>query len=295
MTTSRIFGGAPPSPAAAKVWQPTRPLYWVLCALIAAAAAIPVVQVLKSPPPTDPAAEVPAYLILVAQLAALWAIAWLVARRMRQQTVGMRILAIVVGATIALSLAVLVSSIVSAAVGIFGMEAPPAVIAPLSEDTSRLLGVLLLLVLASRSRITALDGAVLGFLVGTGFEVMENLLYAVQAGGGGESLRSMLLRSLFGFGLHPMWTAISGAVLAACLGRLQRGERARWGTLVITLLGVMVLHGMWDAAPLFADSVLPATISLVTVSYAATITAFILVARGARREALAAGSTEAPA
>ncbi|WP_067450817.1 PrsW family intramembrane metalloprotease [Actinomadura macra] len=96
---------------------------------------------------------------------------------------------------------------------------------------------------------TMRDGLVLGATVGFGFAAFEssgyafNALFTVQ----GISVRSMveteILRGLLSPLGHGLWTAIIGGVLFAA-------SRSHWrltGGVVLTYLGVSVLHALWDS------------------------------------------------
>src|SRR5262245_45575647 len=101
----------------------------------------------------------------------------------------------------------------------------PALAAPTVEEPLKVLGVLAI-ALATRSQINSVvDGMVYGALVGLGFQVVEDLLYAVNAtalAGRGDSVPpvvdTFLLRGFLG-GLwsHTLFSAVAGAGVAYLL------------------------------------------------------------------------------
>ncbi|MFF1353744.1 PrsW family intramembrane metalloprotease [Streptomyces sp. NPDC058297] len=110
----------------------------------------------------------------------------------------------------------------------------------------------LMFVLRRQPRVRGLRaGLVLGACVGFGFAAFESAGYAFNAAVGmqGIDLRSLLetevLRGLLSPFGHGLWTAISGAVLLAF--RKPNG-RYRFATpVVLTYLGVSLLHALWDS------------------------------------------------
>src|SRR3954452_8151189 len=96
----------------------------------------------------------------------------------------------------------------------------------------------------------ARDGLILGASVGFGFAAFESAGYAFTAlfTEHGLSLMQLveteLLRSLLAPLGHGLWTAIFGGVLFSASGRRHF---AFTGRLLLTYLGVSVLHALWDA------------------------------------------------
>jgi RsiW-degrading membrane proteinase PrsW (M82 family) len=96
----------------------------------------------------------------------------------------------------------------------------------------------------------ARDGLVLGASVGFGFAAFESAGYAFTAlfTEQGLSLTQLvqteLLRGLLAPVGHGLWTAILGGVLFSASGRRHF---AFTGRLLITYLGVSVLHALWDS------------------------------------------------
>jgi RsiW-degrading membrane proteinase PrsW (M82 family) len=95
----------------------------------------------------------------------------------------------------------------------------------------------------------AFDGLILGASVGFGFAAFESAGYAFTALFTEQGLSLMqlvqteLLRGLLAPVGHGLWTAILGGVLFSASGREHFAFTRR---LLLTYLGVSVLHALWD-------------------------------------------------
>jgi RsiW-degrading membrane proteinase PrsW (M82 family) len=95
----------------------------------------------------------------------------------------------------------------------------------------------------------AVDGVILGAAVGFGFAAFESAGYAFTALFTQQGLSLMtlveteLLRGVLAPVGHGLWTAILGGVLFSASGRRHF---AFTGRLLVTYLGVAVLHALWD-------------------------------------------------
>jgi RsiW-degrading membrane proteinase PrsW (M82 family) len=95
----------------------------------------------------------------------------------------------------------------------------------------------------------AVDGLILGASVGFGFAAFESAGYAFTALFTEQGLSLMqlvqteLLRGLVAPVGHGLWTAILGGVLFSASGR---EHFAFTGRLLLSYLGVSVLHALWD-------------------------------------------------
>jgi protease PrsW len=125
--------------------------------------------------------------------------------------------------------------------------------APFVEELSKGAGLLLLLVLGRRVVRTAFDGFILGAFCGLGFQVLEDVLYAVSSAGeqfGANQITNALstiqLRMETGFFSHILYSAVFGAGLLWFLGTPAEPRRRGRGLLV--MLTAMALHGLWDSA-----------------------------------------------
>jgi RsiW-degrading membrane proteinase PrsW (M82 family) len=121
----------------------------------------------------------------------------------------------------------------------------------------------------------ARDGLILGAAVGFGFAAFESAGYAFTAlfAEHGLSLMQLvqteLLRGLLTPVGHGLWTAILGGVLFSASGR---EHFALTGRLLLTYLGVSVLHALWDSMHSIA--------LLLTLILTGTPAQFQLLSRG---------------
>ncbi|NEB79564.1 PrsW family intramembrane metalloprotease [Streptomyces sp. SID14478] len=120
----------------------------------------------------------------------------------------------------------------------------------LIEEAVKLLA--LMYVLRRHPRIHGLRaGLVLGAAVGFGFAAFESAGYAFNAAVTmkGIDLRSLLeteiLRGLLAPFGHGLWTAIAGAVLLSF--RKPNGRFRFAAPVILTYLGVALLHALWDS------------------------------------------------
>jgi RsiW-degrading membrane proteinase PrsW (M82 family) len=111
------------------------------------------------------------------------------------------------------------------------------------------LGALMMLTRHLRTR-TLRDGMILGAAVGFGFAAFESAGYAFVAlfSVDGLSLvqlvQTEVLRGVLAPVGHGLWTAILGGVLFAASGQKHFRITAK---VVLTYLGVSILHGLWDS------------------------------------------------
>jgi RsiW-degrading membrane proteinase PrsW (M82 family) len=103
-------------------------------------------------------------------------------------------------------------------------------------------------------RRSAMDGVVLGATVGFGFAAFESAGYAFNAlfTADGLSLAQLVetevLRGILTPVGHGLWTAIAGGALFAAGGRLT-------GPVLLTYLGVSLLHALWDSMSAIAIAI----------------------------------------
>lgn len=265
---------------APELWQPRHPVFWLAAVLVLVFGALTVVELASAV--DEPLAALAAVVLCGAQVVVLWLIVRAMPR-FHRQSASLMLLAVVWGGTVAPGVAMLAGPGAQDLLWSFGLESVSASLrAPVNEDLMRLLGVLAVLALASRRTLTVMDGAVYGFIVGAGFEVVENLLYALRGDSFGETMSVGIMRLLVGFGLHALWTTVAGAGLAYCLSRRQQGVSSRWWVLVPAVLAPMLLHAGWDAP---SPSVFPfIKLLLLALLYALTIALFLGSVRWGRRD-----------
>lgn len=154
--------------------------------------------------------------------------------------------------------------------------------APTIEETSKLLGVITIALIA-RARFCRLTvGMIFGLLVGLGFQVQEDIGYALKdardAGGTDVVLDTFVNRALLsGWHSHAVYTAIAGLGVAYYLVRTDRSQ-ARRLLVAVALYGLAwLVHFLFDGPA----NALGAAGQLVTGVL--TAVAFYLLYRWARR------------
>lgn len=126
-----------------------------------------------------------------------------------------------------------------------------ALSAPFTEELSKGVGLLLLVAMAPRVVRTAFDGLVLGVAIGLGFQINEDISYALHAAGahfGADPVRSemstIFMRMGLGIAAHVLYSAVFCAGLIYVLGRPAAPRRVGRGLLLMAT--AMLLHGVWD-------------------------------------------------
>ena len=121
----------------------------------------------------------------------------------------------------------------------------PALAAPPIEETLKILGVVLLVLIARDQFDSPLDGMVYGALVGLGFQVVEDFIYCINAialaGGDGEIgpvLGTFVVRALVGLWSHATYTAIAGYGVGYVASRRATGGS---GTGLLVAAGCFVV------------------------------------------------------
>lgn len=129
----------------------------------------------------------------------------------------------------------------------------PGGTAPITEETAKVIGFVLLLGLAPKLIRSAYDAFILGAFIGIGFEVTEDVLYVFEGAGKhfasnqvADSLQVIGMRAASGLVSHAAFSALVCCGLFWILGRDPRGRHVGKGLLLIVT--GMALHGAWDVA-----------------------------------------------
>ena len=163
--------------------------------------------------------------------------------------------------------------------------------APIFEELGKGAGVLLLMFLAPRVIRTAYDGFIVGAFTGLGFEILEDIYYALNSApdefGSHQlqtSLHTVVLRLVTGFSAHILYTAVFGAGLVYLIG--TPGQRRRSGLGLVLMASAMVLHFLWDSTTALAGgdglAVLGLIVLVTLLAFAVVIAVFRLTVRPER-------------
>ena len=136
-----------------------------------------------------------------------------------------------------------------------------ALAGPTVEEPLKLLGVVMIVLIAREQLNSLVDGFVYGAVVGLGFQVVEDVIDAandVAAAGTGDHV-AQVLGTLVGRGFvgglwsHTLFTALAGAGVAyAVVRRRDRSRRARLAVAMLCLVSAWACHFAWNS-PLLAD------------------------------------------
>jgi len=153
--------------------------------------------------------------------------------------------------------------------------------APFTEETAKGSGLLLLIALAPRLVRTAFDGFILGAFIGLGFQIVEDIVYAMTSAGSqfganqiGASIGTIMLRMVSGVAAHILYSAIFCAGLIYLLGRPAEPRRVGRGLLLMTT--AMLLHGIWDSLGAIAGA---SPLKLVGLLIAVIVVALVIAVR----------------
>jgi RsiW-degrading membrane proteinase PrsW (M82 family) len=121
----------------------------------------------------------------------------------------------------------------------------PPIVGPLNEEWLKALGVVML----DRS----IDGLIYGALVGLGFQIVENLTYAINfavmnpnsdvAGALNVTFARVLSAGPWS---HPLYTGAAGLGIAFFVTQTRRSLSARWGVAIGLYALALGMHGLWN-------------------------------------------------
>lgn len=266
-------------------FRPRSAVWWLFCILVGLGGPGVIFAVAKS----FTAAKEPLLAIapIFAVTLALFAVVVLWADPYRARRPWILTLAVVYGATVPTWLALhanehlfaLTAKLLPAGVG---ADWGAAVAGPTSEEWGKTLGVVIIMLVASRTLRRPMHGLLVGAFVGLSFQILENVSYAANNAPSNANddftgaFSVTLLRSAIGISSHWLYTAIIGVGVAFLLGRTVKRHSVivRTATFVGFFLLGWGMHFLWNApSPEEAAAV------LMLVKIVITITIFILVAR----------------
>jgi RsiW-degrading membrane proteinase PrsW (M82 family) len=156
------------------------------------------------------------------------------------------------GAVVATFVSIFVNT--GAAVVLHGILGPrlagaltPALSAPIVEETSKGIALLLLYFLVRNEFNNVVDGIVYGALVGLGFAMVENILYfsRIYTAAGAAGLGYLfVMRVVFSGLIHPLFTGCTGAGLG--YSRETTSGIRKVAAPIIGYFAAMMLHALWN-------------------------------------------------
>ena len=153
--------------------------------------------------------------------------------------------------------------------------------APFTEEIAKGAGLVLLIAMAPRLIRTAFDGFILGAFIGLGFQIIEDIAYAMTSAGSqfganqvGAAMGTIVLRMLVGVAAHILYSAVFCAGLVYLVGR--PAEPRRVGRGLALMASAMLLHGLWDSMGAIARG---NVLLLILLPVAIIVVALVLVSR----------------
>jgi protease PrsW len=147
-----------------------------------------------------------------------------------------------------------------------------ALAGPTVEEAAKTLGVVAIVLVARAQVNSLLDGVVYGALVGLGFQLAEDVVFAVGAvalAGQGDQVRpvvaTFLLRGfLSGLWSHTLFGALAGAGIGYLVVRRERTPGRRIGVAALAVGGAWACHLLWNS-PLLGDGMGNGSLGLLAV------------------------------
>ena len=253
-----------PTPRQARALQSVHlPAFWILCLLLALSA-WRLGLMLQSPLERFPTATLTAIVLF-----AVWAVPfWLFISSMdflEREPPLLLATAFAWGAVVATMAAMpgnrALLGLTAKVVGPeFAMVWGPAIASPAIEELLKALGLVMIVLVARWQINSVLDGMVYGALIGLGFQVVENVFYALNAvemantgDKVGPVVATFFLRGfLAGLWSHTLFSAVAGAGIAWFLVRKDQPLVVRCSGLLLGLGLAWGTHFIWNS-PLLMD------------------------------------------
>ncbi|MFI1992600.1 PrsW family intramembrane metalloprotease [Actinoplanes sp. NPDC020271] len=263
-------------PAAGQPATPYRqPAFWIVIALLAAGA-VRMSQILAKFLNSYPIATVTA-LGLFALLAVPF---WLFVRELdflEREPTALLVVAFSWGGLVATSVSIPGSTALEnliAKLGSPGLAADwgAALAGPTVEEIAKTLGVVAIVLIARSQVNSVLDGVVYGAMVGLGFQIVEDVVFAIGAvafAGQGDQVQpvitTFLVRGfLAGVWSHTLFGALAGAGIGYLVVSTDRGWPRRITTAALALFGAWASHVLWNS-PLFREGLGNGAVALLAV------------------------------
>jgi RsiW-degrading membrane proteinase PrsW (M82 family) len=160
-----------------------------------------------------------------------------------------------------------------------------SVLAPVVEELTKGLAVLLLFLFFRSEFDGVLDGIIYGATIGFGFAMTENVFYFASAieESGVEGLTMLVLMRSFVFGMnHALFTSVFGMALG--YARAAKRGLKRWIAPPVGLLGAMFLHGVHNLFASLTGVVCFSLLVSVFSDWAGVVVILVVIFLAARQE-----------
>lgn len=177
-----------------------------------------------------------------------------------------------------------------------------AIVAPITEEASKGLFLVLLLWWRRAELDGVLDGIVYAGMLGVGFAFVENILYLAAAyngtdgtgpGGTDALTATFVMRCLFSPFAHPLFTAFTGVGVGLAVG--SRSPLVRAVAPLGGYLLAVLAHGLWNGSTIFGAGGFVAVYLVLMAPALVGMAALGLWARRSERRMLAAALQDAAA
>ena len=266
----------PVRPGAARAAALARqPAFWVVIALLAAGA-VRIAQIAGRFLDVYPIATITA----VGLFGLLAVPFWLFVSELdflEREPTGLRVLAFAWGGLVATTVSISGSTALENLMAKLGSPAlaadwGPALAGPTVEEIAKTLGVVAIVLIARGQVNSVLDGVVYGALVGLGFQIVEDVVFAIGAvslAGEGDQVQpvitTFLVRGfLAGVWSHTLFGALAGAGIGYLVVNPDRTLRHRFGMAALAVVGAWGSHVLWNS-PLFRDGLGNGALALLAV------------------------------
>lgn len=241
-----------------------RPAFWVYVVAVLAGAGYMISRLV--PISVESPTGWAVWLGVVVQAGALLLWGWLILPRRRARPTSV-LASVLIGLSFAPAASILILNVVELT------GANRVVAAAFVEEPMKAVAAIMVLLLLRSELHGPLDGLIVGFFVGFGFAVIEDVLYTAGAATTSEAWLLVVGRLFTQLGGHAMWTAIIGAALAYMI--LAGGRR--WDLVAAASAFTILLHGTWNTAGVLAPG--PISLLVTAVVMAITIIGFFRVKR----------------
>ena len=147
------------------------------------------------------------------------------------------------GALVSVIVSFIINTVLGALLGdVFGA----VISAPIFEEGSKGLGLVLLLIFFRKYFDDILDGIIFAGVIALGFATVENVLYyGREIAGGGNTLAAIfVIRGIFSPFAHVSFTAMTG--IGCGISRESHNAAIRWLMPLLGYIGAVVLHAIWN-------------------------------------------------
>ncbi|MFC4335594.1 PrsW family intramembrane metalloprotease [Salininema proteolyticum] len=129
----------------------------------------------------------------------------------------------------------------------------PAIAGPLNEEWFKALGIVLLVLIVREHFHRPIDGLIYGAMVGVGFQVVENVTYAVNfalanpnnewVGSIGVTVTRLLVAGPWS---HPLYTAVAGLGISYFVTQRNKTWARRATVVAVAYVVAVCMHGLWN-------------------------------------------------